>query len=109
MKIILLFIGLITLNGCSTMYLGIKKYDNFNPEIQADKLGPNVEIWEDGRRSGEKTGEYEWWYFDANLDDGSVIVAYFWKIKNLKNFYYIGVNYNKPNGEEYKKIKELNT
>ena len=36
------------------MYLGIKKYDNFNPEIQADKLGPNVEIWEDGRRSGEK-------------------------------------------------------
>ena len=46
------------------MYLGVKKYDNFITEIQADKLGPNVEIWEDGRRSGSKSGEYEWWYFD---------------------------------------------
>ena len=77
MKIIFLFLGLITLNGCSTMYLGVKKYDNFNPEIQADKLGPNVEIWEDGKRSGEKTGEYELCYFDKKLDEFSLFLEYF--------------------------------
>ena len=46
-----------------------------------------------------------WWYFDAKLDDGSIAVVYFWKINAIKDFYYIGVNYNKPDGTEYKKIK----
>ena len=44
MKNIFLLIGLLFLNGCSTMYLGVKKYDNFNPEIQADKLGPMLKF-----------------------------------------------------------------
>ena len=108
MKNIFLLIGLLFFNGCSTMYLGIKKYDNFNPEIQADKLGPNVEIWEDGRRSGSKSGEYEWWYFDTKLDDGSVVVAYFWTLKAFKEIFYIGVNYDHPDGTSYKKIRFFN-
>ena len=91
--------------SCSSLYFGVKDLPNFNPELQSDKLGHIVQPYEDGMRTGNLNGEYEWWYFDANLDDGSVIVAYFWKIKNIKNFYYIGVNYNKPNGEDYKSIK----
>ena len=91
--------------SCSSIYLGKKDLPNFNPELQDDKLGKNVLPYEDGLRTSNKNNEYEWWYFDTNLDDGSVVVAYFWKIKNLKDFYYIGVNYNKPDGTEYKKIK----
>ena len=107
-KIILIYCGAFLLS-CSSLYFGIKDLPDFDPELQSDKLGQIVKPYEDGLRTNNKNGEYEWWYFDANLDDGSVIVAYFWKIKNLKNFYYIGVNYNKPNGEEYKKIKFFNS
>ena len=32
-----------------------------------------VELWEDGKRTDETTGDYEWWYFDAVMDDGSSI------------------------------------
>lgn len=38
------------------------------------------EEWEDGQRLNEKEymqGMYEWWYFDAHLDDGSMIVSAF--------------------------------
>tara|TARA_Y100001935_G_C17293422_1_gene504766 strand:- start:376 stop:1476 length:1101 start_codon:yes stop_codon:yes gene_type:complete len=105
MKQFTLIIFLLILNGCSTLYLGIKKYDHFDPQIQADELGDDVKIWEDGRRSSSQNGEYEWWYFDSKLDDGSVIVAYFWTLKAFKDIYYIGVNYNHPDGTNYKKIK----
>jgi hypothetical protein len=27
---------------------------------------------EDGQRIGVESGRYEWWYFDAHLDDGQV-------------------------------------
>lgn len=30
--------------------------------------------WEDGVRTTGKRGEYEWWYFDGKLDDGSSLV-----------------------------------
>ena len=33
-----------------------------------------VEMWEDGRRTSGRRGEFEWWYLDAHLDDGSVLV-----------------------------------
>ena len=38
------------------------------------------EMWEDGQRLDEKDfkqGQYEWWYFDAHLDDGSILVSAF--------------------------------
>jgi predicted secreted hydrolase len=28
------------------------------------------EKWEDGIRTSGEKGTYEWWYFDAHLDDG---------------------------------------
>ena len=38
------------------------------------------------RTTGQKN-EYEWWYFDSKLDDGSVVVVYFWTIKALKDIF----------------------
>ncbi len=105
MKKISFLIILFILNACSALYLGIKDYDNFNPKIQSNELGSTVEIWEDGKRTNSNNGEYEWWYFDSKLEDGSVIVAYFWTFKAVKDFFYIGVNYNHPDGTNYKKIK----
>jgi hypothetical protein len=40
-----------------------------------------VELWEDGLRTDPGPGSYEWWYFDAHLDDGSSLVIMF----NTKN------------------------
>lgn len=36
-----------------------------------------IKIWEDGHRTNGKIGEYEWWYFDSKLDDGSSLVIIF--------------------------------
>ena len=91
--------------GCSSIYYGIEDPPNFNPNIQSDTLGDDISLFEDGMRTTGKNGEYEWWYFDSKLDDGSVVVSYFWKLKAIKDVYYVGVNYNKPDGTEYKKIK----
>lgn len=47
-----------------------------NYGINKDK----TEIWEDGQRLDSrnyKKGQYEWWYFDAHLDDGSILVSAF--------------------------------
>lgn len=36
-----------------------------------------VAPWEDGARTDNRPGTYEWWYFDAHLDDGSSLVVVF--------------------------------
>jgi hypothetical protein len=36
-----------------------------------------VEPWEDGMRTSGAPGTYEWWYFDAKLEDGSALVVVF--------------------------------
>lgn len=41
------------------------------------KLGERPAVWEDGFRTSLEPGCYEWWYFDAHLDDGSVLVIVF--------------------------------
>lgn len=102
---LILIISTLFLNGCSNLYLGSKDYTDFDPQLQANQLGNTILPYEDGLRTNSENKEYEWWYFDAKLDDGSIAVVYFWKIKAIKDFYYIGVNYNKPDGTEYKKIK----
>src|SRR5882762_4531078 len=44
-----------------------------------------VEIaqFEDGQRIGTERGHYEWWYFDAHLDNGATIVVVFYTKPNV--------------------------
>jgi hypothetical protein len=34
-------------------------------------------IWKDGLRTDTASGSFEWWYFDAHLDDGSTLIVVF--------------------------------
>jgi len=36
-----------------------------------------VAVWEDGARTDGGRGTFEWWYFDAHLDDGATLVVVF--------------------------------
>jgi predicted secreted hydrolase len=36
-----------------------------------------VEPFEDGARTDGRAGTYEWWYFDAHLEDGAKLVIVF--------------------------------
>jgi len=51
-----------------------------------DRLGispVNVAEFEDGQRIGTERGCYEWWYFDAHLDDGATVVVVFFTKPNV--------------------------
>ena len=36
-----------------------------------------VEMWEDGKRSADHKGDFEWWYFDSIMEDGTSVVVHF--------------------------------
>ncbi|QGF24684.1 hydroxyneurosporene dehydrogenase [Raineyella fluvialis] len=41
-------------------------------------LSDTIQSWEDGLRTDPRQhGQYEWWYFDARLDDGATLVISF--------------------------------
>jgi hypothetical protein len=47
-------------------------------DYQRFGLSPTaVEPWEDGARTDDSPGTYEWWYFDAHLADGAKLVIAF--------------------------------
>lgn len=64
------------------------------------------EKWEDGLRTTTKKGNYEWWYFDSKLEDGSslVIVFYAGPIASFKEGFepHATLNFTMPNGKTYK-------
>jgi hypothetical protein len=37
----------------------------------------DIKLWEDGARTDDRPGTYEWWYFDSHLDDGAKLVVAF--------------------------------
>jgi hypothetical protein len=37
----------------------------------------DIKPWEDGARTDDRPGSYEWWYFDAHLNDGAKLVVVF--------------------------------
>jgi hypothetical protein len=45
-----------------------------------DRLGlspTSIAAWEDGARTDDSKGTFEWWYFDAHLADGTNLVVVF--------------------------------
>ncbi|CAA0106190.1 Uncharacterised protein [BD1-7 clade bacterium] len=70
------------LTGCFESYIP----NPFNKPVLGDqpahyeREGMNadyVEAWEDGLRTDMTPGHFEWWYFDAELTDGTKIVVVF--------------------------------
>lgn len=70
------------------------------------KPGNVPEVWEDGMRVDPAEKNYEWWYFDAHLQDGSTLVVVFFPkpmapmSKGLAPM--INVEYVRPDGTSYK-------
>ncbi len=70
----------------------------------------HVLAWEDGARTDGRAGTYEWWYFDARLDDGAKLVVVFF----TKNFTDISrplapmirINLDLPDGRSFNKVAE---
>jgi predicted secreted hydrolase len=57
----------------SPVRLGTTAEDYERIGIERDRILP----WEDGARTDGSEGTYEWWYFDAHLDDGAKLVVAF--------------------------------
>jgi hypothetical protein len=68
----------------------------------------HIEPWEDGARTDGSAGTYEWWYFDAHLDDGAkLVVVFFTKLftnidKPLAPL--VRIDLDLPDGTSYNKI-----
>ena len=45
--------------------------------LRRDGLAEQIAPWEDGLRAPTAPGSFEWWYFDAHLEDGSTVVIVF--------------------------------
>ena len=65
----------------------------------------NLQKWEDGLRTTESKGSYEWWYFDSKLNDGSSLVITFFTgpIASFSEGFkpYATFTHTKANGEKY--------
>jgi hypothetical protein len=51
-----------------------------NTNADYERLGlarKDIKAWEDGARTDDRPGTYEWWYFDSHLDDGTKLVVVF--------------------------------
>ena len=59
-------------------------------------LKKEIALWEDGHRTNGKFGEYEWWYFDGKMDDGSnlVIVYYTQPVTSIAPSYSPSVTFS---------------
>src|SRR5882724_1810925 len=87
--------------------LGTTAEDYARIGISPDQVAP----WEDGARTDGGAGTYEWWYFDAHLDDGAKLVVVFF----TKNFTDIGkplapmirIDLDLPDGTSHHKIGEF--
>ena len=93
----------------SLLIFGQNKTAYVSDDYEKYKLKPgNIpELWEDGIRTGGVKGTYEWWYFDAHLDDGTTIVIVFYTkpFTQIKKglIPFISINIDMPDGTSIKK------
>src|SRR6202022_4186976 len=68
----------------------------------------SIAPWEDGSRTDDAAGTYEWWYFDAHLADGAKVVVTFMNKdltdpnKSLSPM--LRLNLDLPDGRQFEKI-----
>ncbi|GAA1060114.1 lipocalin-like domain-containing protein [Agromyces bracchium] len=71
----------------------------------------SIEPWEDGARTENRPGTYEWWYFDAHLDDGSKLVVVFQNkdavSPNRPLSPLLRINLDLPDGRTIEKLQSL--
>jgi hypothetical protein len=64
--------------------------------------------FEDGQRIGTEKGRYEWWYFDAHLDNGATVVVVFYTKPNVSPngplAPRITINLTLPDGRTFEKL-----
>ena len=70
-----------------------------------------IKPWEDGMRTDGSPGTFEWWYFDAHLDDGAklVVVLLTKDFTNLKQPLspMIRIDLTRPDGTSVSRLVEL--
>src|ERR1700721_2413188 len=68
--------------------------------------------FEDGQRIGTEKGRYEWWYFDAHLDDGATVVVVFYTKPNVSPngplAPRISIDITLPDGRTFQKFLDTN-
>lgn len=79
--------------------------------VDYERLGidpVHVVQFEDGQRVGTERGRYEWWYFDAHLNDGATVVVVFYTKPNVSPngplAPRITINLTLPDGRRFDKI-----
>src|ERR1700724_3478231 len=64
--------------------------------------------WEDGARTDNSAGTYEWWYFDAHLADGAKVVVSFMNKMDLAEPKSLApvlrLNLDLPDGRHFEKL-----
>jgi hypothetical protein len=69
-----------------------------------------VARFEDGQRIGTEKGCYEWWYFDAHLDDGATVVVVFYTKPNVSPngplAPRVTINLTLPDGRQFEKLHD---
>ncbi|MGP4017530.1 lipocalin-like domain-containing protein [Saccharopolyspora sp. 5N708] len=71
----------------------------------------SIAQWEDGARTDGRRGTYEWWYFDAHLDNGATLVVVFMS-KDLSTpgkplSPVIRLNLDLPDGRKFQIIQDF--
>jgi predicted secreted hydrolase len=69
----------------------------------------SIALWEDGARTDDSAGTYEWWYFDAHLADGAKLVVSFMNKQDIAEpkmplSPLLRLNLDLPDGRRFEKI-----